>query len=197
MRTRSFAEMKCSIAGALEHVGDRWSLLIIRDLMFGLSRFDDLQASSGIPPQTLADRLRRLQASKVIVKNHAPSATGYELTEMGRDLLPVLAALREFGDRWQLHGAIGAPLEVFDSQSGSPVELTMIATQTGQRVSPRQLVATPGPGADERMRLRLRAGQPDPTTTQESATRNPQPHHPVGDSDRHTRRPHETVIGSS
>ena len=110
MRTRSFADMKCSIAGALEHVGDRWSLLIIRDLMFGLSRFDELQASSGIPPQTLADRLRRLQAAKVIVKHQAPSAKGYELTEMGRDLLTVLTALREFGDRWQLHGTIGAPL---------------------------------------------------------------------------------------
>jgi DNA-binding HxlR family transcriptional regulator len=162
MRTRSFADMKCSVAGALEDVGDRWSLVIIRDLMLGLSRFDDLQASSGIPPQTLADRLRRLQACKVIVKHHAPSARGYELTEKGRDLLMVLAALREWGDRWQLHGAIGPPLEVFDSQSGSPVALTMIATETGQRVSRRQLVPTPGPGADERMRFRLRAGQPKP-----------------------------------
>jgi hypothetical protein len=104
-------------------------------------------------------------------------------------LLTVLAALREWGDRWQLHGAIGAPLEVLDSQSGSPVELTMIATQTGQRVSPRQLVATPGPGADERMRLRLRAGQPDQTTTHESATRNLQRPSPDRDRHRHT-RPH-------
>jgi hypothetical protein len=103
-----------------------------------------------------------LQACKVIVKHHAPSARGYELTEMGRDLLMVLAALREWGDRWQLHGTIGPPLEVFDSQSGSPVALTMIATETGQRVSRRQLVPTPGPGADERMRFRLRAGQPKP-----------------------------------
>ena len=60
MRTRSFADMSCSIAGALELVGDRWTLLIVRDLLFGLSRFDDLQRSTGIPPQTLADRLRRL-----------------------------------------------------------------------------------------------------------------------------------------
>src|ERR1700735_778235 len=69
MRTRSFADMSCSIAGALELVGDRWTLLIVRDLLFGLSRFDDLQRSTGIPPQTLADRLRRLEASKVITKH--------------------------------------------------------------------------------------------------------------------------------
>ena len=106
-----------------------------------------------------------MQAAKVIVKHHAPSAKGYELTEMGRDLLTVLTALREFGDRWQLHGTIGAPLEVFDSQSGSPVELAMISTETGQRVGRRQLVPTLGSGADERMRFRLRAGQPDQTRT--------------------------------
>jgi DNA-binding HxlR family transcriptional regulator len=164
MRTRSFAEMKCSVAGALEQVGDRWSLLIIRDLMLGVSRFDDLQASSDIPPQTLADRLRRLQAAKVIVKHRGPSVRGYELTEMGRDLLTVLTALREWGDRWQLHGAMGPPLEVVESQSGGSVELAMIATQTGRRVSREQLVAKPGPGADERMRFRIRAGQPDHAT---------------------------------
>jgi DNA-binding HxlR family transcriptional regulator len=117
MRTRSFADMKCSVAGALEHLGDRWALLIIRDLMFGLSRFEDLQASSGIPPQTLADRLRRLQAAKIIVKHQAPSAKGYELTEMGRDLLTILAALRQWGDRWQLHGTSEPPLKAFDSQA--------------------------------------------------------------------------------
>jgi DNA-binding HxlR family transcriptional regulator len=161
MRTRSFADMSCSIAGALEVVGDRWTLLIVRDLLFGLSRFDDLQRSTGIPPQTLADRLRRLEASKVITKRRAPAAKGYRLTEMGRDLLTVITALREWGDRWQLHGTVGPPLEVFDAHSGSPVELAMVASETGQPVHPSQLVPKPGPGADELMRFRLRAGQPE------------------------------------
>jgi DNA-binding HxlR family transcriptional regulator len=161
MRTRSFADMSCSIAGALELVGDRWTLLIVRDLLFGLSRFDDLQKSTGIPPQTLADRLRRLEASKVITKHHAPAAKGYGLTEMGRDLLTVTTALREWGDRWQLHGTVGPPVEVFDAHSGSPVQLAMVASETGRRVHRNQLVRKPGPGADELMRFRLRAGQPE------------------------------------
>ena len=161
MRTRSFADMRCSIAGALELVGDRWALLIVRDLLLGLSRFDDLQKSTGIPPQTLADRLHRLEASKVIVKYRAPAAKGYGLTEMGRDLATVITALREWGDRWQMHGTMGPPLEVFDAHSGSPVHLTMVASETGQRVHRDQLVAKPGPGADELMRFRLRAGQPE------------------------------------
>lgn len=161
MRTRSFADMSCSIAGALELVGDRWTLLIVRDLLFGLSRFDDLQKSTGIPPQTLADRLRRLEASKVITKHRAPAAKGYGLTEMGRDLLTVITALREWGDRWQLHGTVGPPVEVFDAHSGSPVQLAMVASETGRRVHRNQLVRKPGPGADELMRFRLRAGQPE------------------------------------
>jgi DNA-binding HxlR family transcriptional regulator len=161
MRTRSFADMSCSIAGALELVGDRWTLLIVRDLLFGLSRFDDLQKSTGIPPQTLADRLRRLEASKVITKHRAPAAKGYGLTEMGRDLLTVVTALREWGDRWQLHGTVGPPVEVFDAHSGSPVQLAMVASETGRRVHRNQLVRKPGPGADELMRFRLRAGQPE------------------------------------
>jgi len=161
MRTRSFADMSCSTAGALELVGDRWTLLIVRDLLFGLSRFDDLQKSTGIPPQTLADRLHRLEASKVIIKHRAPAAKGYGLTEMGRDLATVITALREWGDRWQMHGTVGPPLEVFDAHTGSPVQLTMVASETGQRVHRDQLAAKPGPGADELMRFRLRAGQPE------------------------------------
>ena len=161
MRTRSFADMSCSIAGALELVGDRWTLLIVRDLLFGLSRFDDLQKSTGMPPQTLADRLRRLEASKVIAKHRAPAAKGYVLTEMGRDLLTVITALREWGDRWQLHGTVGPPVEMFDAHSGSPVQLAMVASETGRRVHRNQLVRKPGPGADALMRFRLRAGQPE------------------------------------
>jgi DNA-binding HxlR family transcriptional regulator len=168
MRTRSFADMSCSIAGALELVGDRWTLLIVRDLLFGLSRFDDLQKSTGIPPQTLADRLRRLEASKVITKHRAPATKGYGLTEMGRDLLTVVTALREWGDRWQLHGTVGPPVEVFDAHSGSPVQLAMVASETGQRVRRNQLVRKPGPGADELMRFRLRGGQPELVTKKAS-----------------------------
>ena len=115
----------------------------------------------GNTAQTLADRLRRLEASKVITKHRATGAKGYGLTEMGRDLLTVITALREWGDRWQLHGTVGPPVEVFDAHSGSPVQLAMVASETGPRVNSNQLMRKPGPGADELMRFRLRAGQPE------------------------------------
>ena len=62
MKSKSFAGMRCSIAGALEAIGDRWAILVLRDLAFGLSRYDELKASSGIPSTTLSSRLKHLEA---------------------------------------------------------------------------------------------------------------------------------------
>jgi len=66
MKAKSFSGMRCSIAGALELIGDRWALLIIRDLSLGLSRYDDLRTSTGIPAATLAARLKHLAASGIV-----------------------------------------------------------------------------------------------------------------------------------
>ena len=94
--------MRCSIAGALELIGDRWALLIIRDLSLGLSRYDDFRASTGIPAATLAARLRHLTASGIVERvryQQRPPRDEYRLTPMGRDLWQVSLALREWGDR--------------------------------------------------------------------------------------------------
>jgi len=66
MRSKSFKGMACSIAGALEAIGDRWAVLILRDLMFGLSKYEDLRRSTGVTHATLSDRLRHLEANELI-----------------------------------------------------------------------------------------------------------------------------------
>lgn len=160
MRTTSFSGMNCSVAGALEAIGDRWSLLILRDLLLGVRRFDALQASSDIPPQTLARRLRHLEAAGLVVRRRyqdRPARYDYHLTAKGGDLLVVVTALRESGDRWQLHGTSGPPLESIDHTTGHPVELAFVDTVTDQHVERSRLAAHPGPGADERMLRRLQA----------------------------------------
>jgi DNA-binding HxlR family transcriptional regulator len=92
----------CAIAGTLDVVGDRWSLLIVRDLLFhdGL-RFADLAASAeGMPTNTLADRLRRLEEGGILVRepySDRPVRHRYRLTERGRDLAPVLDAMAAWG----------------------------------------------------------------------------------------------------
>jgi DNA-binding HxlR family transcriptional regulator len=92
----------CSIADALEVVGERWSLLVLRELGFEVHRFKDIQVNTGAPRETLALRLRKLEEAGVIERRRycdRPPRDEYVLTAAGRDLLPVLTALREWGQR--------------------------------------------------------------------------------------------------
>jgi len=95
----------CPVACALDIVGDRWTLLVIRDLMFGRSRFKDFSASpEGIPTNILSERLNRLMRHGLAEQVPAEDGTmrlGYRLTEKGRSLEPVLEAMRDWGLRWQ------------------------------------------------------------------------------------------------
>ena len=92
----------CSIADALEVVGERWSLLVLRELSFGVRRFSDIQVNTGAPRETLALRLRKLEEAGIIERRRYsdhPPRDEYLLTAAGQDLAPVLRALREWGER--------------------------------------------------------------------------------------------------
>ena len=96
------APRACPIADALGVVGERWSLLVLRELCFGVHRFNDIQANTGAPRETLALRLRKLEESGVIERHRYsdhPPRDEYVLTPAGQDLVPVLKALREWGER--------------------------------------------------------------------------------------------------
>lgn len=96
-------ETLCPIAHSTGLVGDRWSILVVRELLFGQSRFQDLQAQTGATSQMLAARLKRLEADGLI-ERHAysqrPLRHEYRLTPKGRHLMPVILALRAWGERW-------------------------------------------------------------------------------------------------
>jgi DNA-binding HxlR family transcriptional regulator len=92
----------CSIADALELVGERWSLLILRELDFGVHRFTDIQVNTGAPRETLALRLRKLEEVGVIERrrySEHPPRDEYFLTAAGQELSPILVALRQWGQR--------------------------------------------------------------------------------------------------
>lgn len=104
-RARRSYDQACPVAHALDLVGDRWTLLIVRDLMFGPLRFTDLRDGlPGLAPNLLADRLRRLRESGLVEQAELPppaARTVYVLTPRGRDLGPVIHALARFGvDEW-------------------------------------------------------------------------------------------------
>jgi DNA-binding HxlR family transcriptional regulator len=94
----------CSVAGAAEIVGAKWTVLIVHDLSEGARRFTEMEHSlSGISPRTLAERLRWLEAEGIVVRQsyaESPPRVEYELTEKGRALLPIIDAMRTFGHEW-------------------------------------------------------------------------------------------------
>lgn len=151
MKPKSFAGMRCSIAGALELIGDRWALLVIRDLSLGLRRYDDLRASTGIPAATLAARLKHLVLHGIVERvryQERPPRDEYRLTPKGRDLWKVNVALREWGDRWDASG-FGAPsIEMVDRETGHPLALALVDAETGLTVPPDRAQLRPGPSAD-------------------------------------------------
>jgi DNA-binding HxlR family transcriptional regulator len=158
VKVKSFSGMRCSIAGAMELIGDRWALLIIRDLSLGLRRYDDFRTSTGIPAATLAARLKHLVEAGIVERvryQERPPRDDYRLTPMGRDLWKVNLALREWGDRWDATG-FGAPtVETIDRETGRPLMLALVDTETGQAVPPDRAMLRPGPGADDSVRRLL------------------------------------------
>ncbi|SFR44710.1 transcriptional regulator, HxlR family [Marinobacter daqiaonensis] len=151
MKTKSFAGMRCSVAGALEIIGDRWTLLLLRDLGLGLSRYDDFRKSCGIPTTTLSKRLQSLEAHDVVQRtrySERPPRDEYHLTEKGCDLWKVTTALREWGDRWDASG-YGAPtVELVDRETDRELRLALVDPETGQIVPRNRIRLRPGPGAD-------------------------------------------------
>ena len=103
MLNRTYEGQDCPIARALEIVGERWTLLIVRDVLVGPCRFDQLQASLGIARNVLADRLNRLVEKGILERvpySKRPPRHEYRLTDKGRELESALSALRQWGDQF-------------------------------------------------------------------------------------------------
>ncbi len=142
------ATFNCSLARTLGLVGDDWSLMIIRDAFLGLTRFGEFHQSLGIAKNILTDRLERLVRGGILLRDGSDARPVYRLTERGRDLLPALVALMQWGDKWLSNGAPPMLLSGPDGEALLPVELR---TRTGAVPSGR-LGIRAGPGADERTR---------------------------------------------
>ncbi len=149
MLKNDYRGQTCSIAGALEVVGERWSLLIVRDVMLGLRRFDEIQADLGIARNVLQTRLLRLIEQGVLEKRRYqehPPRYEYRLTEKGLDLWPTMVALMQWGDAYAAP-ASGPPVLIEHRGCGGTVDDHRICEACGARLSVRDVVARPGPGA--------------------------------------------------
>jgi DNA-binding HxlR family transcriptional regulator len=139
---KSFEHMSCSVAQCLEVIGDWWTMLVVRDVFLGVRRFDEFQARLGIARNVLAQRLKKLVDAGVLERRpyqDRPVRYEYALTEKGRDLWPVLTALRQWGDQ---HAAPdGPPVKVVHRGCGKAAELVMTCSHCGERVGPRDVRA--------------------------------------------------------
>ncbi len=159
MKRTSFEKMTCSVARALDVVGEWWSLLVIRDAFMGIRRFEDFQASLGVARNVLAARLKRLVKLGVLERtpySESPPRFEYRLTEKGLDLYPVIVVLQAWGDK-HASGAKGPPVVICDVETGAPIKVGLVDETTGRALDPRRTFATPGPGAPAALRRRLEA----------------------------------------
>jgi DNA-binding HxlR family transcriptional regulator len=159
MLGNDYENQVCSIAGALEVVGERWSLLIVRDIMLGVRRFDRLQESLGIARNVLQKRLEMLVDQGVLERRlyqERPERHEYRLTEKGLDLWPAIVALMKWGDRYTAPEA-GPPVLLEHRGCGGAVDDHRLCEACGTRLSARDVVAVLGPGASPRSPLHRRA----------------------------------------
>lgn len=148
MRRTSFDEMNCSVAQCLEVVGEWWTLLIVRDALFGVTRFDDFRARLGIARNVLTQRLEHLVAHDIMVRvpyQENPVRYDYQLTPRGRSLWQVVNAMRQWGDEWVAPD--GPPVQAVHESCGKATILEPVCAECGERVRGHDLRPIVGPGA--------------------------------------------------
>ena len=156
MLHNTYEGQTCSVARALELVGERWTILILRDAFLGVRRFDDFQRSLGIARNVLNTRLQRLVEAGLLERRRyqeRPERFEYRLTEKGLDLWPAVVALMQWGDRYLTSGD-GPPMVLVHRDCGGAVDDRRTCETCGARLGPRDVEVVPGPGAGRDMLAR-------------------------------------------
>ena len=152
-----FSEWPCSLAGTVDVFGDSWTLLIVRDALQGLTRFDEFKRSLNVAGNTLSDRLGRLVDAGVMTKRFYqdnPPRYEYLLTEKGRDFFPVLTGMLAWGDRWLDDGA-GAPVVLHHHEPDHKIVPRVVCTKCGEPVVHSDIQFCVGPGYPDDVRPEL------------------------------------------
>ena len=151
MLPRTYDNQVCSIARALEMVGDRWTMLVVREAFMGTRRFDDYQRSLGCARNVLADRLTRLVEAGILHKEpyqEHPPRHEYRLTRKGVELWPAMMTLKAWGDR---HLAPeGPPVLVLHRDCGGEIDDRLHCSDCGTELEPGDVYVEPGPGLKRR-----------------------------------------------
>lgn len=148
MRWQDIDQQVCAVARSLAVVGDRWTLLILRDAFLGTRRFDDFQRQLGISRHRLSDRLGRLVDDGVFRREayqQRPPRYEYRLTRKGLGLYPVLMTLAQWGNEWCDDGN-GPPVEYHHRACGHQTRAVLSCSECGERLQPAEVTPAIGPG---------------------------------------------------
>jgi DNA-binding HxlR family transcriptional regulator len=159
MQRKTFEGMNCSIARALDQIGEWWSLLIVRECTLGTTRFDEFQERLGIARNILTNRLKRLTELGILEKSalgEHERRQGYRLTTKGEELYPVLLALLQWGDKWAA-GEDGPSIRLVECQTGKALGPVGPLSADGRLLGFRELRMRPGPGATAATKDRIDA----------------------------------------
>jgi DNA-binding HxlR family transcriptional regulator len=154
--------MNCSIAQSLEVLGEWWTLLVVRDAFFGVTRFDEFQSRLGIARNILSARLDTLVEAGVMERRSYDEPRGrsdYVLTAKGRALWPVVVALREWGDTW-IAGEGNEPVQTVHKRCGSRITTRHVCSECGEPLELKDLGVAPGPGLHDETLLPASARTP-------------------------------------
>ena len=149
MQWSQLDQQPCSVSRTLSVIGDRWTLMILRDCFLRVRRFDDFQARLGVARPILADRLQKLVDHSVLAKvayRQNPVRYEYRLTQKGLDLYPVVMAIVHWGDV-HMAGETGRPLLHRHTTCGRHFDPVLTCSACGEALEPRQVQVDPGPGA--------------------------------------------------
>jgi DNA-binding HxlR family transcriptional regulator len=148
---------KRSISHILDIIGEGWSLLIIREAFFGIRRFEEFQSQLGIARNILTARLKKLCQNEILER--VPIKEGakrheYILTNKGKELMPVLIALTQWGDKW-IFGENAEPVILMDRENREPISKIEVLSARGLQLRPREIMVAPGPGSTYESKKRI------------------------------------------
>lgn len=156
MQRKSFKEMGCPVARSLEHVGEWWSILILRDALSGLTRFDEFQTSLGISPNMLTKRLNALVDSQLLERrqyNEHPPRYEYLPTARAQDFRIVILAMLTWGN--QHCAPEGYSVQIVDVETGEIADPILVDRHSGKPILSDSFQVVSGPAADEAIQKRM------------------------------------------
>ncbi len=154
MPIEAFAKQNCSIARPLSILGERWTILVLREISLGNRRFDEIQTELGVATNVLSARLATLVDEGILEKraySERPERFEYRLTAKGGDLQPILLAFLRWGDQYTA-GKAGPPLETVHADCDHVFHMVPTCSHCGEEVKPASIRSRPGPGATKRQR---------------------------------------------